>query len=111
MQRRPERRFVRQPHEQGTHDAERHLEAPGAFSGPEAVDDNPYGGAREDEPGPGKEVKLVRPGVGRKYHSIGSGSQASCGIARTIGVSNDMRQARHRKQHSARHVLRAPFVR
>ena len=35
----------------------------------------------------GKIVKFVRPGVGRKYHSTGSGNQSSSHVVRTMGVT------------------------
>ncbi len=35
----------------------------------------------------GKSVKVPRPGIGRMYHSIGSGSGVNSGDARMIGVS------------------------
>ena len=37
-------------------------------------------------PAQGNSVKVPRPGIGRMYHSIGSGSSDSEGAARTIGV-------------------------
>src|SRR6476469_7423602 len=38
------------------------------------------------KPAHGKRVKVPRPGIGRMYHSIGSGSGDSHGDDRTMGV-------------------------
>ena len=53
-------------------------------------------------PAHGKSVKLVRPGVGRKYHSTGSGSHPSSGAVRTMGVSSEMAAAASSEQRAPR---------
>src|SRR6185436_19753361 len=39
------------------------------------------------KPAQGSSVNVVAPANGRRYHSIGSGSGASHGVARTTGVT------------------------
>ena len=75
--------------------------------GPTALMTTPMTAPAKANPAQGNSVKLVLPGDGRKYHSIGSGSQLRAGVTLTIGVASETITAQAPNSTALRHWLAA----